>query len=99
MKTASIIAFAAVGITVGLLFTTKKGAAIRGDIADATDDLKHKLKKMSRGTINELSDLKDVVGKEIKGLKSDARRRILDILDEGADSGRKIKGKIQSEVG
>jgi gas vesicle protein len=98
MKTASILAFAAIGVTVGLLFTTQKGAAIRGDIADAAEDLKHKLGDMSRKTVGELSDLKDVVSKEIKGLGSDARKRILDILDEGTDSGRKIKGKIQSEM-
>jgi|GEM_PF-1281651 len=98
MKTASIIAFAAIGVTVGLLFTTRKGAAIRGRIADTAGDWKHKMGRMSRNTISELSDLKDVVSREVKGLGSDARRRILDILDEGAGTARKIKGKVGSEM-
>jgi gas vesicle protein len=98
MKTASIVAFAAIGVTVGLLFTTKKGAAIREQIADTAGEWKDKVGRLSRSTVNELSDLKDVVSREVKGLGTDARRRILDILNESADSNKAIRAKVKSEI-
>ncbi len=99
MKTGTMVALAAAGIAVGLLFTTKKGAAIRGDIADKANDWKHKLDRASRNAIDGVAELKDTVSRKVKGLSDDARKRIVDVLDEGADGIDKIKGKVKPGIG
>lgn len=98
MKTGTMVALAAAGIAVGLLFTTKKGAAIRGDIADKANDWKHKLGRASRNAMDEMADLKDTVSRKVKGLSDDTRKRIVEVLDEGIDGAEKVKGKVKPGI-
>ncbi len=98
MKTGTMVAFAAAGIAVGLLFTTKRGAAIRSDIADKASDLKHQLGRVSRNAMDEVADLKDAVSRKVKGLSDDARKRIVEVLDEGTNGVEKMKAKVKPGV-
>ncbi len=95
MKTGTMVALAAAGVAVGLLFGTKKGAAIRGDIADKASDLKHRLGRASRNAMDEVADLKDAVSRKVKGLEDSARKRIVEALDEGANGAEKMKAKVK----
>lgn len=66
MKLTRLLALAAIGTGVALLFTTKKGKALRGDIADRSGDLLKKLNKLSRDTA---SDLQEIGTKATKAVK------------------------------
>ena len=66
MKLTRLLALAAIGTGIALLFTTKKGKALRGDIADRSGDLLKKLNKLSRDTA---SDLQEIGTKATKAAK------------------------------
>ena len=57
MKLTRLLAFAAIGTAVGLLLTTKKGKALRSDIADRSGSLLKQLNKFSRSTASDAGDL------------------------------------------
>jgi gas vesicle protein len=95
MKTGTIVALAVAGVAVGLLFGTKKGAAIRGDIADKANELKNKLGRASRDAMDEVADLKEAVSRKVKGLSDDARKRVVEVLDEGTNGVERMKAKVK----
>lgn len=66
MKLTRLLAFAAIGTGVALLFTTKRGKAIRTDIMDKSSDFLGRLNKLSRDTA---SDLQEVGTKATKAAK------------------------------
>lgn len=66
MKLTRLLAFAAIGTGVALLFTTKRGKALRGDIMDKSNDFLTRLNKLSRETA---SDLQEVGNKAAKTAK------------------------------
>jgi gas vesicle protein len=98
MKISKLLVFAAIGVAAGLLLTTEKGAALREDLADAAGDWKEKLNKLARKSGSQLSDLRDLVSKEISGLSDDTRQRITDILDEGEGKAKNMRKKVSSEM-
>lgn len=99
MKT-SLLVLGALGATaVTLLFTTKKGKAIRSDIANNVGDWKNQLKKLARSTGSEVSDLQKLVSKEVQGLGEDARHRILTILEEGGSTMKNVKSNANRHLG
>lgn len=98
MNTLKILAIAGLGIAVGLLFTTDKGEELRESVMDTAGKWRKKLGKMASENMDKLSELKDMVSDEISGLSDDARSRILQILEEGAKTGKSMKAKFSSEV-
>ena len=87
MRVTGLLALAAIGTAVGLLLYTDKGKEIRKDAMDGASDWSKKLGKLFKQTGNELADLKDKLSGEIEGLSNDAKKRILDILDETGTAG------------
>jgi gas vesicle protein len=73
------------GVTVGLLLAPKKGKDLRHDISDATDQWKTKWTKMFGNGNGRINDLKKILSKEIKGLGDDARKRMLNIIEEASE--------------
>ena len=84
MKLKGLLALAAIGTAVGLLLYTDKGKKITKDATDGAADWGKKLGKLFVKTGNDLTDLKDHLSEEIEGLSNDARKKILDLLDEGS---------------
>jgi gas vesicle protein len=66
MKLTRLLAFAAIGTGVALLFTTKRGKALRGDIMDKSGDFLSRLNKLKGDATD---DLKEVGGKAAKAAK------------------------------
>lgn len=91
MKLTGLLAFAAIGTAVGLLLYTEKGKELRKTAADNATDWSKKLNKLLAKKGNELADLKDKLTDEIEGLSSDARKKILDILEEGDKTAHTVK--------
>lgn len=54
MRLTRLLALAAIGTGVALLFTTKKGKALRGDIADKSGDLLNKLTKLTKEATSDM---------------------------------------------
>lgn len=50
-----------------------------------------KLNKLFVKTGNELADLKDKLTEEVEGLSNEARKKILDILEEGDKATHSVK--------
>lgn len=67
MKLTRLLALAAIGTGVALLFTTRRGKALRGDIMDKSSDLLSRLNKLTRDTTD---DLQEVGNKAVKAAKS-----------------------------
>jgi gas vesicle protein len=66
MKLTRLLALAAIGTGVALLFTTKRGKALRGDIMDKSGDFLSRLNKLKGDTAE---DLKEIGGKAAKAAK------------------------------
>jgi gas vesicle protein len=66
MKLTRLLAFAAIGTGVALLFTTKRGKALRSDIMDKSSDFLSRLNKLRTDTTE---DLKEVGNKATKAAK------------------------------
>ena len=97
MKTKFLV-FAVIGAAIALALTSEKGEEWREDLMDDAKKWKKKLNKLAGDTSDQLADLKDVVSKEIVGLGSDARDRILAILDEGTSKAKSAKNKVSKEL-
>ena len=97
MKTKFLV-FAVIGAAIALALTSEKGEAWREDLMDDAKKWKKKLNKLAGDTSDQLADLKDVLGKEIAGLGSDARDRILAILDESTGTAKSVKAKVTREL-
>lgn len=96
MKTGTMVALAAAGVAVGLLFGTKKGAQIRGTIADKALDVKDKIARASKDAMHELAELRENVSQRAKEFEDKARRQIADTLEDGADAASKMKAKVKT---
>lgn len=94
MKTWKILTGVAIGAGVYYLYNTEKGEELREDIADSLKDLRKKMDKMAGKAGAELSDLQKMVSKQIDGVSDDARKKIMDILDEGMDQAKKSKNAV-----
>jgi gas vesicle protein len=97
MKTKYLV-LAAIGAAVILALRTEKGKAWSEDMLEDAKKWKKKLDEMAGDAGNQISDLKDKLSKEVAGLGSDARDRILAILDEGADKAKSAKKKLVKEL-
>jgi len=97
MKTKYLV-LAAIGAAVILALRTEKGKAWSEDMLEDAKKWKKKLDEMAGDAGNQISDLKDKLSKEVAGLGSDARDRILAILDEGADKAKNAKKKLAKEL-
>jgi gas vesicle protein len=91
MNSGKVLALAAFGAAIALLFTTKRGKELRKDMANAAEDWGETLGELAEKATVSAKDLKKLVSKEISGLSDEARERISTILDEGGKSGKKLK--------
>lgn len=91
MNTGKILALAAFGGAIALLFTTKRGKELRKELSDKAGDWGETLSELADKATVSAKDLQKLLTKEISGLSDDARERISSILDEGAKSGKKMK--------
>lgn len=97
MSTSNFLTGALIGLVTGLLIAPEKGETMREDIAANADKLKKNLNRMMGRTGAELDELRKILGKEIEGLSDDVRHRILNILDESANSMHNIKSDLSAE--
>jgi gas vesicle protein len=84
---------AALGVAAVLLFTTDKGEEIREDLMDNAGKWKDRVSDLAGTTGDKLADLKSLVSSEVEGLGKDARKRIMNIIDESSKSAKKLSGK------
>ncbi len=98
MNSGKVLALAAFGAAIALLFTTKRGKELRKDIADAAEDWGGTLSELAEKATVSAKDLQKLVSKEISGLSDDARERISAILDEGAKGGKKLKKLAEAQL-
>ncbi|MBC7552596.1 MAG: YtxH domain-containing protein [Taibaiella sp.] len=94
MKTWKILAGVAVGAAIYMLINTEKGEELQQDIADGVKDLKKKFDKMKDNAGDGLANLQKMVSSEITGLGEDARKRIMDIIEDGSDAAAAGKKKM-----
>ena len=94
MKAWKILTGLAIGAGVYYLYNTEKGDELREDIADSLKDLKKKMDKMAGKAGAELADVQKLMSKQIEGISDDARKKIMDILDEGADYAQKARNTV-----
>lgn len=94
MKTWKILTGVAIGAGLYYLYNTEKGEEVRADIADSLKDLKKKMDKMAGKAGAELADVQKMVGSRVEGMSEEARRKIMDILDEGMDQAKKGKNAV-----
>jgi gas vesicle protein len=97
MKTKFLV-LAAIAAAVLLAFSTDKGEEMRGEWAEDAKKLKKKLKKMAGDAGGQIGDLKATIAKQVEGLGSDVRDRIMAILDEGTSKAKDAKNKVAKEV-
>jgi hypothetical protein len=90
-----IIVGATFGIALCLLLASEKR---RNYIADSFCDLKDKLNSLKGKTEDELEDLKQKVSDNLEGISHDVRQKVMDILDDGLKSGKKIKNNFAKEL-
>ncbi|MDE3125896.1 MAG: YtxH domain-containing protein [Bacteroidota bacterium] len=81
-----ILSGVAAGVAIGLLTAPAKGSETRKKIADAADDLKHKLRHLRGQANSELDELKAVIEQESAGLRDDVRERILKLVEASRTS-------------
>lgn len=74
------------GAIAGLLLAPQSGEETIQQISDTSDDVKKKLRKWTKKSMNELEDLKDVFSEEVVGLKDDVRERVLALIDDAKDA-------------
>lgn len=106
MKTSRLLLIAAAGGAIALLLTTKKGKKITSDLADNAGEWKDAFLKLAteygdkvaKMGGNKLNSLKNLVSNEVEGLSEEARQKISSILDEGANSAKKVKSKVGSQL-
>ena len=97
MKTKFLV-FAVIGAAIALALTSEKGEAWREDLMDDAKKWKKKLNKLAGDASDQLADLKEVISKEVTGLGSDARDRILAILEESTGKAKSAKNKVSKEL-
>lgn len=98
MTKSKIILCAAVGTAAVLLLAGCKNATVRNYVSDEAKKWKKKLKRIASDTGNELSDLKELVSTKFEGLGDDARKAILDILDESVHTADRIQRKTKNTL-
>ena len=98
IMTGKVLALAAFGAAIALLFTTKRGKEIRKELADAAEDFGGTLSELADKASVSAKDLQKLVSKEISGLSDEARERISSILDESAKSGKKLKKLAEARL-
>lgn len=94
MKTWKILTGLALGAGIYYLYNTDKGEELREDIADSLKDLKKKMDKMAGKAGAELADVQKMMSKQIEGVSEDARKKIMDILEDSADQVKKSKNTV-----
>ena len=67
MKLSRLLAIAAIGAGIGLLLYTKQGKKLRGNVADASNDLMKKLTDLSKKTAENLK----TIGKDTRKMASE----------------------------
>jgi len=70
------------GVTAGLLLAPDSGENTRDQLSDTANKWKGKLDKLLGKAEDELDDLRDYLDKNINGLTSEAKQKILSILDD-----------------
>jgi gas vesicle protein len=98
MKTKFLV-LAVIAAAVVLALSTDKGKEMSSEWAEDAKKLKKKLKKLAGEAGDQLGDLKGTIAKQIEGLSSDARERIMSILEEGTSKAKDAKSKLAKEVG
>lgn len=98
MNSGKLLALAAFGAGIALLFTTKRGKELRKELADAAEDFGGTLSELAEKASVSAKDLQKLVSKEISGLSDEARERISAILDESAKSGKKLKKLAEARL-
>ena len=91
MNIGKLIVLAAFAGAIVALFTTEKGKEIREDLEDTAEDWGETLSKLIEKASCSANDLQKLVSKEITGLTSDARERIMAIIEESISTGKKMK--------
>lgn len=84
------------GVAIGLLTAPASGSETRQRIADSAGSLKKKWNKFIGASADELDELKEVFEKDITGLKSDVRERVLHLIKAAKASGNNIKEQTLS---
>jgi gas vesicle protein len=82
MKPRTLLALVAAGAAIALLANTKKGKEVTADLLDCAKDTGDNLNKFTAKAGDQLSDLSDYISREAMSFGEEARRRILNILDE-----------------
>ncbi|MGI8950000.1 MAG: YtxH domain-containing protein [Chitinophagaceae bacterium] len=77
-----ILAGMIIGVAVGVLIAPASGSETRQKIADTTDNLKRKWRRLRRKASTELDTLKGILENEVEGLKDDVRQKVLLLIDE-----------------
>ena len=95
---AKYLVLAAIGAGIVLALRSEKGKAWSKDMIDDADKLKKKLNKLAGETGTQLGDLTTKLAKELSGLGTDARERVMAILNEGSDKAKSAKSKLTSEM-
>ena len=70
------------GVAAGLLLAPDSGENTRDQLSDTANKWKGKLDKLLGHAEEELDDLRDYLEKNINGLTTEAKQKILSILDE-----------------
>lgn len=84
------LALLALGAAAVLLFTTDKGKKIREDIQDKAGDWSDSLGELGTTAAKEISALREKLMEEIEGVSADVRSRLMDIVEEGQEKGKKL---------
>lgn len=97
MKTKYLV-LAALGAAAILALRSEKGKEWSEEVLKDAKKWKKKLDGLAEDATTQISDLKDKLSKEVAGLGTDARDRIMAILDEGADKAKSTKKKLVREL-
>lgn len=99
MKTSRILLLAAAaGATAAAyyLLRTEKGKELRAQLGDSASELGDEILKFAESAGDRFSKLRSEVLDNVDGISKDARRRILNILDEGTSQAKKVSKKARA---
>jgi len=81
----------AAGVLVGILTAPNSGAETRQKIADTTDKIKQRFRRLRGQATDELDELKEIFEHEVDGLKDDVRQRVLTLIESTKSSVNNVK--------
>jgi gas vesicle protein len=91
MKKSTILILAAAGVAAALFLTSKRGRKMTQDLADNADEWKESWNKFAGTTGSRITHLMEALSHELSGMTSDAKEKILAILNDKTHNGQHIK--------